>query len=257
MIHLFTDFGTEGPYLGEMTAVLRREAPEVPVVDLLHDAPAFRPELAAHLLAALLQRSVRPGEVVLAVVDPGVGGARAPVAVRCDGRWLVGPDNGLLEHVLRRAARTACHRIAWAPLALSASFHGRDLFAPVAARLARGQRHDLAPTALTRFAGWPDELAAIVQLDRYGNAITGLRAASLPAGTVLHAGGHALHQARTFADVPAGTPFWYENSSGLAELAVNAGSAAQLLGLEPGSAVTPDPQACTRIGTGLGSSPIG
>ena len=241
MIHLFTDFGAEGSYLGEMTAVLRREAPEVPVVDLLHDAPAFRPDLAGHLLAALLARSVRPGEVLLAVVDPGVGSARAPVAARVDGRWLVGPDNGLFEQALRRAATRFTHRITWAPLALSASFHGRDLFAPVAARLARGQRHDLASAAITRFPDWPDDLAAIVHIDRYGNAITGLRAAGLPAAAVLRAGGRTLRRARTFADVPPGTPFWYENSSGLAELAVNAGSAATLLDLALGTAIGIEP----------------
>lgn len=237
MILLFTDFGLEGPYLGEMMAVLRREAPEVPVVNLMADAPAFRPDLAGYLLAALLERSVLKGEVLLAVVDPGVGGARAPLACRVDGRWLVGPDNGLFEPALRRAGAARTYRIAWQPARLSASFHGRDLFAPVAARLARGRWDDLAPASATRRPDLPDDLPAIVYIDRYGNAITGLRAAVLPEGAGLRVGGLALARARTFAEVPPGQPFWYANSSDLAEIAVNGGSAASLFGLAPGSAV--------------------
>ncbi|MEK0084715.1 SAM hydrolase/SAM-dependent halogenase family protein [Benzoatithermus flavus] len=238
MILLFTDFGLEGPYLGETTAVLRRMAPEVPVVNLMADAPAFRSDLAAYLLAALLERSVLPGDVVLAVVDPGVGGSRAPLACRIDDRWLVGPDNGLFEPALRRAGRAETWRIAWRPERLSASFHGRDLFAPVAARLARGERHDLTPAVPTRFPRWPDDLPAVVYVDRYGNAPTGLRAAGLPRSAVLRAGGAVIGFARTFCEAPRGRPFWYENSSGLVELALDGGSAAAHLGLRPGDPVT-------------------
>jgi hypothetical protein len=237
VILLFTDFGLEGPYLGEMTTVLRRTAPEVPVVNLMADAPPFRPDLAGYLLAALLERSALAGDVVLAVVDPGVGGDRAPLACRVDGFWLVGPDNGLFELALRRARSAVTHRIAWRPERLSASFHGRDLFAPVAARLARGQRHDLIPGPATPHPDLPDDLPAIVHVDRYGNAVTGLRADRLAPRATLLAGAAAVARARTFGDVPPGAAFWYENSSGLAEIAVNAGSAAAVLGLRPGAAI--------------------
>jgi S-adenosylmethionine hydrolase len=241
VILTFTDFGREGPYLGEMAAVLRRLAPEVPAVDLMADAPAFRPDLAAYLLVALVERSVMPGDVLLGVVDPGVGGSRAPVALLADGRWLVGPDNGLFEQVRRRAAQAREFRIAWRPERLSATFHGRDLFAPVAARLARGERHDLVPATLTRFPDRPDDLAAIVQLDRYGNAITGLRAACLPPSAVLEAAGTTIAHARTFVDAPPGQPFWYVNSSGLIEIALAGGSAAAHLGLALGTPVACPP----------------
>lgn len=236
MILLFTDFGHEGPYLGEMTAVLRRAAPEVPVVNLMADAPAFRPRLAAYLLAALAEE-LMPGDVLLGVVDPGVGTERAPVALQADGRWFVGPDNGLFEPVRRRATRVQEHVIAWRPARLSASFHGRDLFAPVAARLARGNRSDLAPGRLTPVPDWPDDLPEIVYVDAYGNAMTGLRAAAVPPATRLGAGGRELRHARTFGAVPPGTAFWYANSSGLVEIAVNAGSAAATLSLAPGTPV--------------------
>ena len=94
MIVLFTDFGLEGPYTGQVRAVLYRTAPQVPVVDLFADAPAGKPKPAAYLLAAY-GVWFPPGTVLLAVVDPGVGGPRAPVIVEAEGRWYVGPDNGL------------------------------------------------------------------------------------------------------------------------------------------------------------------
>lgn len=240
MILMFTDFGLEGPYLGEMEAALRREAPEIPVVNLMADAPAFSPRPAAYLLAALAER-VPAGDVVLGVVDPGVGGDRTPLALEADGRWFVGPDNGLFELVARRsAAPPRAHAIAWRPTRLSPSFHGRDLFAPVAARLARGGGGDLVsalPEGAARRPDWPDDLAEIVHVDRYGNAVTGLRATALAEGTVLVAGGRRLARARTFSAVAPGEAFWYENSAGLAEVAVNAGRAADALRLSTGSPV--------------------
>lgn len=236
MILLFTDFGWSGPYMGEMRAVLVRHAPGVPVVDLMIDAPAFRPDLAAYLLAALWPTAAA-GDIVVAVVDPGVGGPRAPLAVEIDGRWLVGPDNALFEIVLRRAGAVRGHRIAWRPERLSASFHGRDLFAPIAARLAQGERAGLVAQPPTRRPDWPDDLGAVVHIDGYGNVITGLRAALLPPGAALEVGGRRLPRRRTFADAPSGAAFWYENSSGLAEIAVNAGRAADRLKIALGDPV--------------------
>ncbi len=139
MIVLFTDFGLEGPYVGQIKAVLHREAPGVPVVDLFHDAPAHAPELAAYLLAAYVGEFPEDA-VFLCVVDPGVGSGRRPVMVRADDRWYVGPDNGLLAIIARRARSPGWWDITIRPQRLSATFHGRDLFAPAAARLARGER---------------------------------------------------------------------------------------------------------------------
>ena len=112
MILLFTDFGLEGPYVGQMKAVLHREAPGVPVVDLMHDAPAFDPRAAAYLLAALAPE-MPPDFIVLAVVDPGVGGARRPLTVAAGGRWYVGPDNGLLAPAARRTEQPQVWASPW------------------------------------------------------------------------------------------------------------------------------------------------
>jgi S-adenosylmethionine hydrolase len=239
MIVLFTDFGLAGPYTGQVKAVLQRDAPGVPVIDLFADAPAGRPKPAAYLLAAY-GAWFPVGTIFLAIVDPGVGGARPPVIVEADGRWHVGPDNGLFELVQRRARAARGWEITWRPATLSASFHGRDLFAPVAARLARGQFPAEAPRPPTqgRHPEWPDDLAEIVYVDHYGNAFTGLRAAALPETARLAVAGRVLKRARTFSDVPEGDAFWYENSNGLAEIAVNGGRADTVLGLGTGSAVS-------------------
>ena len=238
MIVLFTDFGMAGPYLGQMKAVLYREAPGVPVVDLFADAPAAMPKPSAYLLAAYAVW-FPPDSVVLAVVDPGVGGSRAAAVVEADGRLYVGPDNGLFELVIRRAKTVRFWQISWRPAGLSASFHGRDLFAPVAAQLARGAAPSdrLDRYEIGRRADWPDELPEIVYIDHYGNAMTGIRAAALPEGARLGAGGRLLSPARTFSEVAAGQAFWYANANGLAEVAVNRGRADAALGLAIGSPV--------------------
>jgi S-adenosylmethionine hydrolase len=240
MIVLFSDFGLSGPYVGQVKAVFAEIVPSVPVIDLFADAPTADPRAAAYLLAAY--DDVFPaGTIFFAVVDPGVGGARLPVILLADDRWYVGPDNGLLALVARRAATSRVWEITWRPPHLSASFHGRDLFAPAAARLALGE----APPGIERPAGlsalrpdWPDDLAEIVYIDHYGNAFTGIRAAKLSPHARLAIGNHVLTRARTFGDLSPGTAFWYQNSNGLAEIAVASGRADQTLGIAIGAKLT-------------------
>jgi S-adenosylmethionine hydrolase len=241
MIVLFTDFGAVGPYVGQMKAVLHREAPGVPTVDLFANAPAFDAKRSAYLLAAYAIEFPAP-TVFLAVVDPGVGSDRAGVVVDADGRQFVGPDNGLFELVWRRATDRKAFRIVWRPSRLSASFHGRDLFAPIAARLAMGRAVvplDLQPIERPSpaSADWPDDLLEIVYVDDYGNAMTGLRAAQLPGEARLVVGDVRLPRARTFSDRPRGQGFWYENANGLVEISVNQGHAGRELGLGIGTPI--------------------
>ncbi len=234
MILLFTDFGGEGPYLGQMEAVLRQAAPGEDVINLLSDAPCGKPRLAAYLLAAL-SGYLPPGSVFLCVVDPGVGGERLPVALEADGRWFVGPDNGLLNTVAAQAENASWRIIGWRPERLSASFHGRDLFAPVAARIARGDfGWAAAKWEGPDLRGWPLDVASIIYIDHYGNAVTGWRYSPALEGKALMLGDRQILQAKTFGDVPEGSPFWYCNSMGLAEIAVNLGHAEDVLGLSLG-----------------------
>jgi S-adenosylmethionine hydrolase len=238
MIVLFSDFGLEGPYTGQVKAVLHQIAPGIPVIDLFADAPAAQPKPAAYLLAAYSAWFAK-GIVVVAVVDPGVGGARAAVIIEADGRWYVGPDNGLFELVMRRADRPRSWEIPGAAGPISATFHARDVFGPAAGRLARGELSSVLsrPSLINRYSDWPDDLPEVVYIDRYGNAMTGLRASVLPDRTRLAASGCVVARARTFSDVPPGQAFWYENSNGLAEIAVNSGRADAVLGIEVGSSI--------------------
>lgn len=234
MIVLFTDFGLAGPYVGQMHAVFAQQAPGVPVIDLFHDVPNHDVRAGAYLLPAYA-RGFPPGTVFVCVVDPGVGGARRPVMLRADRRWYVGPDNGLFHVLATRAAQVECLEIRWQPPHPSASFHGRDWFAPVAAQLTRGVVPESAPAALTPPGGdWPADLAQIVYVDRFGNAVTGLRAAGLARSARLRIRGTTVAFARTYGEVGVGQGFWYENSNGLAEIAVNQGRASESFGIAVG-----------------------
>ena len=234
MFVLVSDFGVEGPYVGQMKAVLHGQAPEVPVVDLFHDLPPYNPRAAAYLLAAY-QAGFPPASVFLCVVDPGVGDARREaVAVSSGERWFVGPDNGLFDILGQHRGDSRCWRIDWRPRQLSASFHGRDVFAPVAARLARGVLPQGSPRDPWPGRDWPEDAAEIVYIDRFGNAMTGTRAKTLGPAELEVADGSRLARARTFSAVPEGHAFWYENANGLAEIAVNQGRASDVLGLAVG-----------------------
>ncbi|HEY2527605.1 MAG TPA: SAM-dependent chlorinase/fluorinase [Xanthobacteraceae bacterium] len=221
--------------MGQMKAVLHQMVPGTSVIDLFADAPVGSPKASAYLLAAYAPW-FPAGTVFLCVVDPGVGGVRPPIVLEADRRWYVGPGNGLLELVERPGQETRSWHIDWKPECLSASFHGRDLFAPVAAMLARGEPPPGQPyrNGEHRRADWPDDLCEIVYIDHFGNAMTGLRAAMLPPDARLAAADRVLERARTFSDLPPGTAFRYENSNGLAEIAVNLGRAHRDLGLAIG-----------------------
>lgn len=240
MIVLFTDFGASDIYVAQMKAVLLRDAPAgTPVLDLLHAVPNFDARAGAHLLAALAPQ-FPTRSVFVAVVDPGVGSDRTAVALEADGRWFVGPDNGLLSVIAARAGRLRIERIVWRPHGMSNSFHGRDLFAPIAALLAGGHHPDdrLAPVCRLSVELGADDLYEAVYIDHFGNVITGLRAASIATTSRMRAGGHTITWARTFADAPANTPFWYQNSIGLVEIALPLGSASARLGLGVGERIT-------------------
>ena len=237
MIYLFTDFGTSDLYVGQVRARLAANAPNVPVIDLLNDAPAFHIEASAHLLAALV--SCQPPGVTMAVIDPGVGTARRAVAVRTAHGWFVGPDNGLLSVAAGRSGDVSVYEIVWRPPALSVSFHGRDLFAPVAARLAA---REFAAEVFRPSAGLDvnldvDDLSKVIYIDHYGNAMTGLRGDGLDRSRVFEVCGVEVRYSEVFAHAPPGQPFWYVNSIGLVELAISQQSIADRLGLSVGQTI--------------------
>ncbi|MEJ2480287.1 MAG: SAM-dependent chlorinase/fluorinase [Acidihalobacter sp.] len=238
-IHLSTDFGLEGPYTGQVLARLYAEAPKIPAFSLFADAPAFDARLSAYLVAAY-GKDAAAGDVLLCVVDPGVGTDRAGLALNADGRWFVGPDNGLLDIAARQAREARWWRLDGPPMEVSATFHGRDWFAPAAAFVARtgevpGVRCD-GPSGVS--AEWPADLPEIVYIDRYGNAMTGLRADGVAPECRFEVCGTRVDPGRVFASAPAGAPLWYRNANGLVEIAVNRGRADRLPGLALGTRVT-------------------
>jgi S-adenosyl-L-methionine hydrolase (adenosine-forming) len=260
-ITFLSDYGYEDEFAGVCRAVIAQIVPGAPLIDLTHGIPRQDVRQGAIALANALP-SCPPG-VHLAVVDPGVGSARRAVAVETgEGRYLVGPDNGLLSRALDRLGGSlGAVELSRSPFRLepvSATFHGRDLFAPVAAHLSLGARLDEAgepidPGSLVALelpapTIGPDEVAATaIHTDGYGNVTLNLDAPMLSEGPLREGkrlevrapdGRFKALWARTFADVAAGELLLFEDSSGAMALAVSGGSAAGLLDLSPDREVT-------------------
>jgi S-adenosylmethionine hydrolase len=242
LVTLLTDFGTADGYVAEMKGVILTRAPEATVVDVTHDISPQDVE-GGRLALARYWRRFPPGTVHVAVVDPGVGSARAALAVQSDERFLVGPDNGVLSPaLLAGGARAVTLPV---PGGASPTFQGRDVFAPVAADLALGAPLDAvgSPTLelVIRRTPEPQRLAdgsiqgQVITIDRFGNAITNLLA--LRAQSVEVNGG-VLALRRSYADASEGEPIALVSSTGLIEIAIRNGNAAATMGLDRGTVVT-------------------
>jgi len=265
-IALLTDFGVSDWYVAEMKGVLLAYAPGAALVDIAHTIPPGDIARAAFVLARA-HAAFSGDTVFVAVVDPGVGSARHPIAVHAFGQFFVGPDNGVLEAAYADPDASA-RRIADAKLlaGASATFHGRDVFAPAAAKIAQGGEtawRKLGPTVEVPVRlpdPWPTFAAAgsdglvthVAHVDRFGNAITALGALELEAwlnqrsvsGVVLRvhgARGERITEirglARTYGDAPGGDAIALVGSSGLVEIALPGGHAGLRLGLAPGDVV--------------------
>ena len=241
VITLLTDFGTADGYVGEMKGVLASLAPGAMIVDVAHDVAPHDVD-GARLALARYWRRFPEGTVHVVVVDPGVGSARAALATLSEGRFLVGPDNGVLSPALLHAG-ARCVSLA-VPAGAAPTFHGRDVFAPAAARLALGASLETlgavegdplirrTPEATRRDDGAVQ--GEVITVDRFGNAVTNLLAMR---GGQVQVAGLSLALRRTYADAAPGEPVALVGSSGLVEIAVRDGSAAERLGLRRGSSV--------------------
>ncbi len=239
MIVLFTDFGSNGPYVGQMKAVIYQVNPAAIIVDLFANAPGFNPCACGYLLSAY-SRYFPEGTVFLCVVDPGVDtDQRKAVVAEIDGQLFVGPNNGLFDIVASKSNKAIVSEILWRPDSLSATFHGRDLFAPIAGYLSLGGCPEdyLAQEGEFSVDEIPPDLFEIVYIDDYGNAMTAVRISSVSPTVQLKVNGYELRYAKTFAVVSKGEMFWFENSVGFVELAVNCGNAAATFGLKIGDTV--------------------
>jgi hypothetical protein len=237
IITLFTDFGNDGLYVGQMHAVIAASLPDVKVVDLCHSLPLQNIKSAAYLLPAY-SHYLPPASVTVCVVDPDVGGTRPHAVCLADGRWFIGPDNGMFDVLAQHTDHFEKTYFTW-PGQVSSSFHGRDVYAPAACLLAEAGTSDVldCKDVVQAESDYPEDLPEIVFFDHFGNAITGLRRSSLPKEVSIAVAGQDLSEANTFSDVIEGNCFWYENSNGLVEIAVNKGSARDKLNLVLGSTV--------------------
>jgi S-adenosylmethionine hydrolase len=258
LITLTSDFGTADPYVAELKGVLLARGPDaLTLVDLSHELPAHDVLAGALFLEAALPR-FPPGCVHLAIVDPGVGSARRALLVRRGASYLVGPDNGLFGLVLQPGdAAFVLESRSLEALGLPApspTFHGRDLFAPAAAALARGVAPErfarplaaaepaVIGLALPRACSTPDACTGqVIHVDRFGNLISNLHAADLESlGTEprVELAGQAIGRLRGhYAEVGAGEALALIGSAGRLEIAVNGASARLALGAERGSPV--------------------
>jgi S-adenosyl-L-methionine hydrolase (adenosine-forming) len=252
-ITFLSDYGHRDEYVGVCHGVIERIAPGASVIDLAHDLPPHDVRTAALALRNALP--YMPRGVHLAVVDPGVGTARRPLAVRChDGNQFVGPDNGLLWPAIERCGGIeVAVDVANSPYRLepaSATFHGRDLFAPVTARLAlevpvENAGRPVPPDEIVRFdlpraAVAPGEIRAqVLAVDRFGNLQLNVERELLRNAGVAQGDFVAVQIGRrrrravygeTFADAPRGQMVLYEDSAGTIAIALNGESAADELG---------------------------
>ncbi len=247
LITLLTDFGTADGYVGEMKGVLATGAAGAALVDVAHDVAPHDVD-GARLALARYWRKFPGGTVHVVVVDPGVGTDRAALAVESEGRFLVGPDNGVLSPaLLQPGMRCVSLPI---PAGAAPTFHGRDVFAPAAAELAQGISLDALgePVAAPIVRRTPEAVrredgtiaGVVITIDRFGNAVTNLMARR---GGVLVVGERRLALSRSYGDAVPGAPVALVGSSGLVEIALRDGNAAAHLGLGRGSAIVLVPPA--------------
>ncbi len=258
IVALLTDFGNRDHYVGAMKGAILSVCPQAVLVDIAHELPPHDVLAGAFALAAA-HATFPAGTVFLAVVDPGVGSERRGLALEAGGYRFVAPDNGLLGLVLARYPDHGLHALANARLfraRVSATFHARDVFGPVAAHLALGMPLEdvgppvvdpvplpLAPVARVGAHEWE---ASVIHVDRFGNLTTNMAEAELDSiaqstgadGQVMvKIEGAVLPLAHTYSDVPPGEACALVGSSGLLEVAVNQGDASRLLGAGRGAPV--------------------
>jgi S-adenosylmethionine hydrolase len=256
VITLTTDFGLEDHYVGVMKGVILGISPGATLVDITHQVSPYEVTEGAFLLAQAYPH-FPPKTVHVAVVDPGVGTARRPILLEAAGQYFVAPDNGVLSMIYSREEKRKVRAITaerFFRQPVSQTFHGRDIFAPVAAHLAAGipparfgklirdylHRRDFDRPVQTGKRIWT---GAILHVDRFGNMVTNFRPEDIPGLAEGRAFEMALgpyqvaHIARSYAECPPGEPFLIVGSSGYLEISMNQASAARTLGFAAGAPV--------------------
>jgi S-adenosylmethionine hydrolase len=255
LITLTTDFGDSDWFVGSMKGVIAGIAPDARVIDINHKVSPGNLVDGAFTLASS-SPYFPVGTIHVAVIDPGVGSPRRAIALRTSSAVFIGPDNGVLSWAVRDAPSTEVRSLTnsdWFLEPVSQTFHGRDIFAPVAARLSAGAPFEDAGDPVDDYVvlPWPGVTAGshqlsgqVVYIDRFGNAITNLSATDFPAGAPrgsdveVRCGSQRARVHPYYNDVPRGKALAIFGSSGLLELALNGNDFAEQHGIEVGSPVT-------------------
>jgi S-adenosylmethionine hydrolase len=250
-ITLTTDFGLKDPFVGIMKGVIARQAPGINVIDISHDVPPYRPEIGG-LWLGLSYRWFASGAVHVAVIDPGVGTERRIACLSTTGHTFLAPDNGLAGEIVAHLPRWSARVVEPGRLKLpvpSTTFHGRDIFAPVAAMLAAGKLRpadlgppvtDLRPSALPRPDIDHDRIRGeIVLADHFGNLMSNISGPAPPgwASPVAVIGGRTLRLVQAYDEASRGELVAIFNSFGLLEIACPRGSASATADWSPGQAI--------------------
>ncbi len=239
-ITLLTDFGTADYFGGAMKGVILSINPQAVIVDITHEVPAQ--EVAAGAFTLLAAYNTFPaGTIHLAVVDPGVGSTRRPIVVSAGEHLFVGPDNGIFSYIYDRNPSFEAFHITAAQYfrqPVSNTFHGRDIFAPVAAVLSTG----IEPSALGPRISDPVRLLKsagphIIHIDRFGNLITNITRDNFPDGASLGVNGVTIRAVRRFYADEGDEPFLIWGSAGFLEIAANCRSAAEFLNVKRGDPI--------------------
>jgi hypothetical protein len=252
-ITLLTDFGTADGYVAAMKGVIASIAPSVIVDEASHDLPAGDVHAASWALATYWHL-YPPGTVHVAVVDPGVGSSRRALAIEVAQRIIIAPDNGIVTGVLRQSPLSRTIEISNPALmrgVISATFHGRDVFAPAAAHVAAGMPlHELGPTVPDPFLLSTTQPArdgtgirgTITHVDHFGNLITDIPGDVVAGGYVVVQGRMRVPVARTYSDVAVGDGVALIGSGGFLEVSVRGGSAEELTAAGRGASVVWSPE---------------
>ena len=244
VITLLTDFGTADYYAGAVKGAILSVNPQAVIVDITHEIPPQDVETAAFTLLAVY-KTFPAGTIHVAVVDPGVGSSRRPVVVSANEQFFVGPDNGLFTYIYdREPAHKTFHVTAekYFRPSPSSTFHGRDLFAPIAAALSNGVKPEQLGSPMDDEVRLPQSLESplrIIHIDRFGNCVTNIRREAFE-GKIesLTVNRTTIDNFRTFyGEDSTVTPFAIWGSAGFLEIAVNGGSAALTLGAKRGETV--------------------
>ena len=235
-IVLATDYGVAGPYVGQLKSAIYKIAPNALIIDLIHDLPAFNPKASAYLLASYLEH-MPENSIIVGVVDPGVGSDREPIVIEGSGFTFIGPNNGLFAIALKELESLKVSKIILCEEPISKTFHGRDIFAPVAAKIVSNEECLFEAFQTENLVGteWPDDLEEVIYIDHYGNAVTGIKLDRIfDENKVFIINDYKISYKKAFFCANENECFWFCNSSNLLEISAKQDSAKNIMKLSIG-----------------------